>query len=193
MRSLSGPTIAALGASTVPLVQLILLGFGTPIALNTSNWDFVWSGTTYKGAGGLGSVTTIEDSPGEIKGLNFTLSGLDSSYIALALDSVDVVQGTPITVRTAILDSTYAIVDAPVEWSGKLDTMSIIEDGETCSISVTAESSAVDLLRGSPLTYSDADQQALHAGDLAFQYVISQATTPVIWPSKEWLTFASVH
>lgn len=174
-------------------MQLVYLAFATPIALNSSNWDFVWSGVTYKGAGALGSVSTLEDSPGEIKGLSFQLSGLDSSYIALALDDAGVVQGTAVTIRTAVLDNTYAIVDAPIEWTGKLDTMTIEEDGEKCSITVTAESSAVDLLRGTPQTYSDADQQALHAGDLAFQYVISQATTPVFWPSKEWLTFASVH
>lgn len=189
MRTLSAPTLAALAATTVPLVQLIYMGFSTPIALNSSNWDFVWSGVTYKGAGSLGSVSTIQDGPGEIKGINLQLSGVDSAYIALALDSADVVQGTPIIIRTAILDSNYAIVDAPIEWTGKLDTMSIEEDGESFGIAVTAESSAVDFLRGSPLTYSHADQKSLHPSDRAFEYVIQQATTPVVWPSKEWAIF----
>lgn len=193
MRSLSAPTIAGLSAPQLALVQFVYMGFSTPIALNSANMDFVWSGVTYKGAGALGSITTVTDSPGEIKGLSLELSGLDSSYIALALDSANVVQGTPLVIRTAILNASYQVLDAPVEWSGKLDTMSIVEDGDKCAIAVTAESSAVDLLRGTAQTYSDADQQALHPGDLAFQYVISQATTPVIWPSKEWLTFASVR
>jgi hypothetical protein len=189
MRSLSGPTLAALGAPSLGLVQLVLLGFASPIALNTSNWDLVWSGTTYKGAGAQGSAVPVQDSPGEIKGLSFELSGLDSSYMAIALDDSNVVQGTPLTIRTAILNSALTLIDAPIEWTGRLDTMSILEDGEKCTIQVTAESSAVDLLRGSPLTYSDADQQAIHPGDLAFQYVISQQNTPVVWPTKEWLTF----
>lgn len=193
MRSLSAPTIAALSASQLALVQLVYMGFSTPIALNTSNFDLVYGGTTFKGASQVGSATPITDSPGEIKGLSFELSGLDSSYIALALDAAGIVQGTLLHIRTAILDSNYQILDAPLEWAGRLDTMSIVEDGDKCSIAVTAESSAVDLLRGTAQTYSDADQQALHPGDLAFQYVIDQATTPVTWPSKEWLTFASVH
>lgn len=187
MRSLSADTIAALNAPVVPLAQLVYMAFPvTPIALNTSNRDLVFDGITYKGAGALGAIVPIDDSPGEIKGLSFQLIGVDSGYIALALDDAGVVQGTPVTIRTAILNSSYAIVDAPVEWSGKLDTMSIEEDGETCTISVSAESSAVDILRGGPLTYSDADQKSLYPGDRAFEFVILQALPPIVWPSKLW-------
>lgn len=189
MRALSAPTLAALAAPSVPLVQLIYLGFSTPIALNTSNWDLSWASVAYKGAGALGSLVTVADAPGEVKGLSFEFAGLDSSYVSLALDASDQVQGTVIVVRTAILDANYQIVDAPVEWSGKLDTMTIQEDGDKCAIAVTAESSAVDFLRGSPFTYSDADQRALYPGDAAFAWVISQETTPVVWPSKEWQAF----
>lgn len=186
MRTLDVPVLAALGAPTVPLASLVYLGFASPIALNTANVDLVWDGVTYKGAGALGAIGVIEDSPGEIKGLNFQLIGVDSAYIALALDDAAVVQGTPVTVRTAILDSTYTVVDVPGEWTGKLDTMSIEEDGETCIISVSAESSAVDILRGNALTYSDADQKSLYGNDRAFEFVNSQANTPIVWPSKLW-------
>lgn len=187
MRVLSAPALTALRGSVVPVVQLVLLDFATPIALNTSNWEFDFGGITYKGAHGIGSIGEIDDSPGEVKGLQFTLSGVDSANISLALDDSAVVQGTKVTIRTAVLDGgTYRIVDAPVEWTGTLDTMSIVEDGETCTIQVTAESSAVDLLRGAALTYSNADQQMLAPGDRAFEYVLSQANTPVIWPTRQW-------
>ena len=98
-----------------------------------------------------------------------------------------VVQGSPVVVRTALLDDALQVVDAPVEWAGRLDTMVIEEDGETCRVGVTAEASAVDLLRGSALTYSNADQQSLYPGDRAFEYIVAQSNTPVVWPSKEWL------
>jgi hypothetical protein len=168
------------------MVTLVHMGFASPIALNSSNMDLVWSSVTYKGAGAMGAISQIEDSPGEIKGLSFQLIGVDSAYIALALDDAAVVQGTAVTIRTAILDSTYTIVDAPVEWTGKLDTMSIEEDGETCTISVSAESSAVDILRGGPLTYSDADQRSLYGNDPTFEFILPQANTPIVWPSKLW-------
>jgi len=196
VRPLSVPTIAALSARSVPVVQLLLLNFGWTkdgppisagaIALNSSTWDLVWAGVTYKGAYGLGTINVNDDSPGEGKDLQFEMSGVAADAIALALDGADQWQGTPIVLRTAVLDANYQIVDAPIEWTGTGDTMALQEDGDRSTIQATAESSAVDLLRGTPLTYSDADQQSLHPGDLAFQYVASQTGQPVVWPSKEF-------
>lgn len=186
MRSLTGPTVAALSGQMLSIVQLVYMQFpGLPIALNSSNRPLVFEGVTYLGAAGLGSVNAIEDSPGEIKGLQLSMSGVPSEYLALALDDAAIVQGAPLTIRLAILDATNQIIEAPIDWDGKVDTMSIEEDGETCSIAVTAESTAVDLLRGNALTTSNADQQYLYPGDLAFQYVESQANIPVVWPTKQ--------
>lgn len=187
MRSLSSDTLAALAGSEVYMAQLVLLDFaGGAVALNTSTWDLDFDGVTYKGAFGLGKISSIEDSPGEIKGLTLELSGVSSSAISLALDAADIVQGTPVVIRTALLNSSYQVVDAPIEWSGLLDTMTLSEDASQASISVSAESSAVDLLHGSPSTYSDATQQLLYSGDKAFEYIVSQSDQPVVWPSKEW-------
>lgn len=190
MRSLGSSTVTALGAVNVAIVQLVLLKFsdngGTDVALNTSTWDIVYSGVTYKGAFGLGTIAPIQDSPGEIKGLQLEISGAAAAAVSLALDGSDDWQGASVTIRTAILDSSYAVVDAPVEWTGRGDTLAITEDGETCTISATAESTAVDLLHGSALTYTDADQQALYSGDLAFAYVVDQSDKPVIWPARAY-------
>lgn len=188
MRSINVAAQAALSSPVVRIVQLVLMSFpGSAIALNTSNFDLVHAGVTYRGAAGLGSLSAIESSTGEVKGLAFEMSGVSSEAVALAMDDSAVVQGTPVAIRTAILDDNLQVVDAPVEWSGRLDSMTIEEDGETCSVAVTAESTQVDLLRGNSLTYSNADQQMLSPGDRAFEYVASQASVPVVWPAKEWL------
>jgi hypothetical protein len=95
------------------------------------------------------------------------------------------VQGTPVTIYTAIMDTTtYQILDAPVEWVGTLDTMAIGEDGTAATIAVTAESRAVDLLRGTPQFYSDADQRVINPTDGAFAYVVDQIDKPIVWPAK---------
>jgi hypothetical protein len=188
VKTYSAPVLAALAAGDVVVVQLVELQFpsGT-VALNTSNWNLVWGGVTYLGAYGLGSVSPIKDSPGEIQGISFTLSGGDSTSIALALDASAEVQGTPAIIRTAILDTnSFQILDAPIDWAGTLDTMSIEEDNNQATISATAESAAVDLLRGNLSTYSDADQQALFPGDVAFEYVVSQVDQTVVWPAREY-------
>jgi hypothetical protein len=186
MRTLAGPAVTALAGASVGIVQLISLAFtSTPIYLNTSNWDLTFGGITYKGAYGLGSVSGVTDKPGEVTGITLELISGDSATIALALDSSDQVQGTPITIRTAIISlADYTILDAPIEWSGTLDTMSIAEDGTQCSIRVTAESKAVDLLRGTPMMYSDADQRIVNAADGFFKYVLDQVDKPIVWPQR---------
>jgi hypothetical protein len=105
------------------------------------------------------------------------------------LDGANEWPGTPITIRTAIVSaSTGQVVDAPVDWTGRGDTMGLQEDGETCTVTATAEASAVDLLRGTPLTTSHADQQSVSPTDRAFEYVAAQADQPVVWPTKAWFT-----
>jgi len=188
MKSFSTSVLAALAAGHVVVVQLLELQFpsGT-IALNTSNWHLTWSGVTYQGAYGLGSISPVEDAPGEVRGISFTVDGGSSSNISLALDGAGEVQGTPAILRTAVFDtSNHTILEAPIVWSGTLDTMAIEEGAESATITATAESRAVDLLRSNASTYSDADQQALFPGDLAMQYIVSQVDQPVVWPSREY-------
>lgn len=188
MRSLSAPVLAALAAPQLWMAQLIYLDFpGSPVALATTNFDLEFEGVTYRGAAGLGDISPIDDSPGEVKGLQFTLSGVPVEFLGLALSESSIVQGTPVTIRLAIMAAAGQVLDAPVDWAGRLDTMSIDENGETCTIAATAESSAVDLLKGNALTYSDVDQQSLYPGDLAFQYVVSQNGKPIVWAGKQWL------
>jgi hypothetical protein len=176
-----------LSSSTVNVVQLLLLQFSSSaVALNTSNYDFEWEGVTYKGAYGLGSISEIQDSPGEIKGIQFTLNGGSADLIALALDDAKQWQGTAVEIRTAVLNDEYQIVDAPLAWSGLGDVMSIAEEDSTTVIQATAESSAVDFMRGDPLVYNHADQQVLYPGDLGFNLILSQVEKQVVWPSRSW-------
>lgn len=185
MRTLPAAALTALASGQVAIVQLIHLGFATPIALNTSTWDLTWDGVVYKGAYGLGTISAITDKPGEVQGLVLELAAGDSARISLALDDADIVQGTSCTIRTAIIETeNYTIVDAPVEWVGKLDTMSIGEDGLTANVRVTAESRAVDLLRGNVSFYSDADQVLINPTDRSFKYVVDQLDKPVVWPAR---------
>lgn len=186
MRTLSAPTLAALASGQVVIVQLLHLDFAiTPVALNLSTWDLIFGGVVYKGAYGMGTISPIIDKPGEVQGLVLELAGGSADRISLALDESDMVQGTTCTIRTAIIEATnYTVLDAPVTWTGRLDTMSIGEDGATANIRVTAESRAVDLLRGNVSFYSDADQLLINSSDRSFKYVMDQIDKPIIWPAK---------
>lgn len=175
--------------TTTPAAVVQLLHIAMPlgvVALNSSTWDLEWAGVTYRGAYGLGSINPVTDQPGQVQGLQFTLSGISADLIALALDDAAQWQGVPITIRTAMLNNAYQVVDAPVEWTGRGDTLQIDEDGDTCTVGASAESSAVDLLRGHALGYSHTEQQAIYPADRAFEYKNSQAGQPVVWPSRSW-------
>lgn len=186
MRSLAAGVTTAFAATEVVLVTLVKLAFSSgTIALSDSTYSIAWGGDTYLAAAGLGEISVIEDKPTDIAGLKLELLQVDSAHIALALDDAVVVQGAEVTIRTAVLDATtHQVIDVVTDWTGYCDTMTIVEDGRTASIVVTAESKAVDLLRGTPLTYSDGDQQSLVPGDRYFEYVVSQSDKPMVWPSK---------
>ncbi|WP_426391971.1 hypothetical protein [Variovorax sp. R-27] len=187
MRSLSPESLAALSAPVIRIAQLVYLDFpGLPVALTSANYDIGYAGITYVGASGLGAISQIDDSPGEIKGLQLQMAGVKSEFLALALSDASVVQGAPVTIRLAILNDAGGVVDAPIDWTGYVDTMPLESDGETCTITLTAESAAVDLLRGAALTNSNADQQYLYPGDRAFEYVVPQADVPIVWPTKQY-------
>lgn len=188
MRAVSPAVGTALAGGHAVIVSLVKLDFpsGT-IALNSSTWTLQHGGTTYLGASGLGSISAVADAPGELQGLQLELQSVSSAYISLALDDADEVQGSLITISTAILDSaTYQVLDVVTDWIGYADKMLIAEDGQKASIAVTAENKGVDLLRGSPLVYGDGDQKSLYPGDRGFEYVVSQTDQPVVWPTREW-------
>lgn len=188
MRTLAAGVTTAFAGTEVVLVTLVKLAFSTgTIALSDSLYSIAWGGDTYQAAAGLGELSPVEDKPTEISGIKLELLRIDSSHIALALDDAGVVQGSGVTIRTAVLDATsHQVIDVVTDWTGYADTMSIVEDGRTASIVVTAESKAVDLLRGTPLTYSDGDQQSLVPGDRYFEYVVSQSDKPIVWPTREY-------
>ena len=123
--------VTALSSNFLGVAQLVYMQFpGFPVALCSANRDLDFGGVTYKGAAGLGSISPIDDSPGEIKGLQFAISGVPIEYLSLALDDAGIVQGTPTTIRLAIVSDAGVVLDAPIDWQGSLDTMPIEENGE---------------------------------------------------------------
>lgn len=185
MRTISGPAATALSGQTVPMAVLIDMELTSPLRLCTGGWTLTWSGNTYTALGNLGAIDAVPENTGEARALRFSISGVPSDLVALAL--AEPVQGKAVSVYVAVFDvATYTILDAVLEWAGKLDVMTLIEDGATATISVTAEHAGADLLRARPIRYTDTDQQTLYTGDLGFEYVNDQADQTIIWPAKEW-------
>jgi hypothetical protein len=146
--------------------------------------DIDWNGNTYLGGRQVG-VEEVKDQGGEVQGLRFSLSGVPSEMVALALN--ESLQGRSVVLRVALLDpDTQAIGQVLQLWSGTMDQMPVRHGPESSTITVTAEHRGIYFARPKPLRYTDADQRRLYPGDSALEYIVRQSQHQDIWPSAEY-------
>ena len=186
MRTISAAEIAALQSRNVPLAVLVEMALSTPLNLNTSSLDLTIGGITYYGTRGLGAIDSVQETPAEVRQLRFTLSGVPSTSIALAL--TEPVQGKLVTLKLAIFDPvTYQVLGAHTRWAGRLDVMAISDAaGGMATLTVTAEHAGIDLIRPGVSLYTDLEQRRLFPGDLFLQYLNDQIEQKIVWPAASW-------
>jgi len=133
----------------------------------------VWDGKTFEGAAGLVSVSAVVESSGlEANALTFTLSGVPVEKIQQAI--ADFRYGLPAKLWLGVLDADGIMIGEPYQLANKItDSIKIDDSGDTCSISITAESPAVTMDAALNWRYTDADQKRRHPGDRGFEYVAS--------------------
>lgn len=181
MRTLTSGAQSVLAGSHVPAVLLIEMSFSPVLRVTTAGADIVYGGNTYTGVGSLGAVEPVKDSTSETTGLTFTLSGVPSANLSLALGVS--ARGKTCSIRLGILNATtYAIEDAPLLGTFILDQMTIA--GSTISVSCQPMRRLFAMPKF--LRYTDGDQQIVSAGDRALEYLTSQAVTKDIWPAASW-------
>lgn len=181
MRSLTAGALGALTSQAVPIVLLVEMMFSTPLRVASSAVPIVWGGFTWLGAGPLGAVDAIKDSAGEPAALQFSLSGVPTENIALAL--AESARNKACTVRLAILSpATHAVEDVSTIGVFLLDQL-IINGG---TIAVTAVPMARVFSRPKALRYNDGDQQLVSAGDRGLEFLASQSQHQDVWPAASW-------
>lgn len=181
MRTLTPAASAVLGGRWA-LAQFIALDLqGGPIRVTTAGVDIDWNGDTYLGRKMVGAES-IKDQGGEVQGLTFTLSGVPSELLSIALQ--EPIQGKPARVSTVLLDAdSHAILDVVQTWAGTCDRMPIQQTSQTATISVTCEHRGITFARSKGLRYTDGDQQRLFPGDKCLQFIMSQTQHQDIWPA----------
>lgn len=184
MRSIPATPLTWLG-NRVGAAQLVDMEFASgTLRATTAPVDIEWGGNTYLGARQV-AIDEIRDQGGELQGLKFTLSGVPSELIAVAL--AEDYRGRPVTVRMALLDPETQAIGAVIPlWSGSMDQMPVRHGADTSSITMTAESRGISFGRPKPIRYTHADQQRLYPGDMALEYVTQQSQTPDVWPSASF-------
>lgn len=165
----------------------------TPVVLFRAYFDSgeldLWNGVgtiSYGGVNYTGVVPILNiDAVHEQKiiaasGFNLTLSGLDSSILALAEN--EPYQGRAFEMYVAMLDSSGAIISAPyMFFRGYMDVMTIDDDGKTIGVTLAVENELISLERALSTTYTPESQKALYPTDTFFNFVANIQNQTAHW------------
>ena len=163
-----------------------------PVVLTKFEFDSgdlnLWSGyntitvesDVFTGVGELGTMTPIiETETLKATGMEFGLSAIDSTIIGLALDAD--YQERPVTCWLGFLDDDSGYLGRVQIFKGRMDTMNLIDNGDTSSLSVTAEHVLVSLEKTNERRYTAEDQKLEFPGDLGFDQVNALQNLEVVW------------
>ena len=154
-RSLSNDMTTQVSASELAPIILASLSFSTQVHLWSGYGTITYNGTGYLGIGTLGTISPIEETTDlAARGISLQLSGVPTAQIAIAL--TENYQGRECSILFAAMASDGTLVSTPVTvFSGRMDVMTINDDGEQAIIGMTAENKLVDFRRPRELRYTD--------------------------------------
>mgnify|MGYP003669156022 CR=1 FL=1 len=164
-------------------VRMVFDSGESPNVLNIWNGigDLAYGGNTYTGTGDLLSISQItETSDISATGINVTLTGVKTSFIAIAKDHE--YQGRPLTVSLGAFDASGDLIADPViVFSGFMDTMTISESGANSTISIAVENKLIAFERTKVRRYTAEDQKIDHPTDKGFEFVTAIVQKEIIW------------
>ena len=181
-RDLPAAVATAIAAGVVPIAFFAEFQFaGGTVRMWTGYASISWNSQTWLAAGDFGGLSPVDETT-EVgaAGLTFTLSGIPSSLLSVAL--ADHYRGRACKLWMAIMNTgATAVVDAYPVFGGRMDVMNIEDAGETSKITIQAESRLIDLTRARTVRYTNEEQQRLFPGDLGLEYVAKLAEKPLYW------------
>jgi hypothetical protein len=181
-RSLTTDFKNAIDAAKVSPIMLFYADFPSgAVRAWTGYGDLIWDSNTYAGVGTFGGVDRIDEGTDQAaRGVVFTLSGIPSALIAIAL--ADAYQGRTCSLWLGAMDANNAIIADPyLFFSGRMDVMEIEDSGDTATIRLTGENRLIDLNRARARRYTHEDQQIDYAGDLGLEYVTGLQDKKIYW------------
>jgi len=171
------PSEFATGSFTAFLAVELEFDSGT-LRIWNGYGDLTLGGNTYTGGGTLIGVSAVEETS-EIgaKGITMSLEGISSSILSYAL--TENYKNRIVSVYVGAITS--GTVSSYKVFSGRMDVMTISENGDTCSVSLTAESRLIDLERPRVRRWTSEDQKNIDANDKGFEFVNSLQEATIKW------------
>lgn len=157
---------------------------------------------SYLGAGQVVNISSVEETTEiEAKGAVVTMTGIPSSFLSLAL--AEPYQGREckiyfglwlknrfITTEASDTITAENLFEFTTEnetrylaeiFSGELDQMNIAEEGNTCTIAVTAENTLIKLERPVVRRFTNEDQKSRFPTDRGLEFVAGLQDKEIFW------------
>lgn len=168
---------AVLAGHVIPIVFARLNFLSGVLRLHTQIGDItfthpVFGIETYNGIGDIGGISAIEEGVATRPfGVKLVLTGVKQSLISQVL--TDEYHRREANILIGLRNTTTgALVDDPFElWSGFMDKHDISVGKNFGRIIMSCESRADMMQDSDGKIFNDEDQQALHAGDVGFEYL----------------------
>ena len=181
-RTVSSTIVSEVTSSAVGIGLLAEMEFDSGVLrLWNGIGDLTIEGNVFTGVGTLGEISPITETA-EIKasGIDLSLAGMNSDVLSLAL--TEDYQERDVSIWFAFFDtSSSAYLDRILMFRGRMDVMTISENGDTSTISLTAESILVGLERARERRFTDEDQQGVYPGDKGFEFVTGLQQKDIPW------------
>jgi hypothetical protein len=192
-RSLSNDMTQEVSASQLAPIILVSLSFSTPLNLWSGYGTITYNSTGYLGIGTLGTISPVEETTDlAARGISLQLSGVPTAMVAIAL--TENYQGRPCSVMFAAMASDGTLVSTPVTvFAGRMDVMSINDDGQNATIGMTAENKLVDFRRPRELRYTDEEQKSLFPSDKGLEFVNSIQEKEIYWGNAKFTSPVNDH
>lgn len=182
-RSIPAGLMTALTQSVIEPFYAIEMIFDTmPVRFWTGIGDRTLEGNTYTGAGGLLSISDLEEI-GDLsaKSASVTISGISTDIVALAL--VEPYQRRPCRI---LFGCTVPAPNDVIEmFSGKMNTMTIEDAPDSATITLTIESRLIELQRAKTRRYNHESHISRYPGDTFFATVADLQDRQVTWGRKQ--------
>lgn len=176
---------AAVGADVVAPIHFADLDFSSGhVRVHSAVGTITWGGYDWLGVCTFGTVTGLEEKA-ELsrKTVTYTLSGVPNDLIAVVLG--EDYQGRSAKIYVGLMSTTtfQLVADPELLDSGSMD-ISDIDEGATCSVSITAESRISAWSRPMVRRYTDAEQQSRYPGDLGLEFLSQAVQKEIVWGRK---------
>ena len=173
-RGLSSSVKTELATGVIDPVLLVEIEVGTPIYLTNAPFDITssvsGSSRTYLTNGHLKNITGINETNKPTKNsLQITLSGVDQTYISIALS--ENIINKEVYIYRGFLDSSNALISDPfLLFYGTIDEYKISDNTSTANLIISVTSHWGNFSKVGGRTTTDNSQQRFFSGDKGMEF-----------------------